>query len=155
MYRTIVRRRIRSLYKEANRGNWQAIVDTLHTKFAYRFVGDTPLGGTRTSKRAMQAWFQRVYRLVPDAQFEPQTIVVEGMPWDTRIMTYVKIRGMMPSGSERTTTPYENEFMQLMQLKWGSVTSVITLEDTQKFAAVLPTLAAAGIADATAVPITD
>jgi ketosteroid isomerase-like protein len=150
MYGSIVKSRIRALFTEANRGNWQAIVDNLAPSFVYRFVGDTPLGGTRTTKPAMQAWFQRIYRLVPDAQLHPQAIVVEGPPWNTRIMTYVTFRGSLPSGA-----PYENEVMQLMRLKWGRIVSVLTIEDTQRFVAILPALAAAGISDATAAPITD
>jgi ketosteroid isomerase-like protein len=155
MYKTIVRWRVRSLFAEANRGNWQAIIDTLSPTFVYRFVGNTPLGGTRTTKPAMRAWFQRIYRLVPDAQLHPQTIVVEGMPWNTRVMTYVKFRGTMPPVGDSAGAPYENEVMQLMQLKWGRITSVLTIEDTQRFVDILPALAAAGIADATAAPITD
>jgi ketosteroid isomerase-like protein len=155
MYKTIVRWRVRSLFAEANRGNWQAIIDTLSPKFVYRFVGDTPLGGTRTTKPAMQAWFQRIYRLFPDAQLHPQTIVVEGLPRNTRVMTYVKFRGIMPPIGNAPGAPYENEVMQLMQLKWGRITSVLTIEDTQRFVDILPALAAAGIADATAAPITD
>jgi ketosteroid isomerase-like protein len=122
MYKTIVRWRVRSLFAEANRGNWQAIIDTLSPTFVYRFVGNTPLGGTRTTKPAMRAWFQRIYRLVPDAQLHPQTIVVEGMPWNTRVMTYVKFRGTMPPVGDSAGAPYENEVMQLMQLKWGRLT---------------------------------
>lgn len=155
MYRSIVRRRVRALFAEANRGNWQAIIDSLGPDFVYRFVGDTPLGGTRTTKPAMQAWFQRIYRLVPDAQLHPETIVVEGAPWNTRVMTYVKFRGTMPPVAGAPGAPYENEVMQLMRLRWGRIVSVLTLEDTQRFAAILPALAAAGIADATAAPISD
>jgi ketosteroid isomerase-like protein len=155
MYKTIVRWRVRSLFAEANRGNWQAIIDTLSPTFVYRFVGNTPLGGTRTTKPAMRAWFQRIYRLVPDAQLHPQTIVVEGMPWNTRVMTYVKFRGTMPPVGDARGAPYENEVMQLMTLQWGRITSVLTIEDTQRFVDILPALAAAGITDATAAPITD
>jgi ketosteroid isomerase-like protein len=155
MYKAIVRWRVRSLFAEANRGNWQAIIDTLSPTFVYRFVGETPLGGTRTTKPAMQAWFQRIYRLVPDAQLHPQTIVVEGMPWNTRVMTYVKFQGTLPPVGNAVGAPYENEVMQLMQLKWGRITSVLTIEDTQRFVNILPALAAAGIGDATAAPITD
>jgi ketosteroid isomerase-like protein len=155
MYRSIVRRRVRALFAEANRGNWQAIIDSLGPDFVYRFVGDTPLGGTRTTKPAMQAWFQRIYRLVPDAQLHPETIVVEGAPWNTRVMTYLKFRGTMPAVAGAPGAPYENEVMQLMRLRWGRIVSVLTLEDTQRFAAILPALAAAGIADATAAPIRD
>jgi ketosteroid isomerase-like protein len=155
MYRSIVRWRVESLFAEANRGNWQAIIDSLGRNFVYTFVGDTPLGGTRTTRPAMQAWFQRIYRLVPDAQLHPQMIVVEGAPWNTRVMTYVKFRGTLPPVSSAPGAPYENQAMQLLRLRWGRIVSVITLEDTQRFAAILPALAAAGIADATAKPITD
>ena len=74
-----------------------AIVDGLAPTFSYRFIGDTPLGGTRTTDKAMRLWFERLYRLFPGSQFAPQTIVVEGPPWNTRIMTYVKINGVVPT----------------------------------------------------------
>jgi ketosteroid isomerase-like protein len=69
-------------------------------------------------------------------------------------MTYVKIHGTAP-GSIGAGEPYENEFMQRMSLRWGRITSVLTIEDTQRFANILPALAAAGVADATQPPITD
>jgi ketosteroid isomerase-like protein len=155
MYKSIVRWRVRSLFAEANKGNFQAIIDSLCPDFVYRFVGDTPLGGTRTTKAAMQAWFERVYRLVPDAQLIPQTIVVEGAPWNTRVMTYVKFHGTLPTVSGAPGALYENEVMQLMRLRWGRIASVITLEDTQRFVSILPAIAAAGVSDATAAQITD
>jgi ketosteroid isomerase-like protein len=154
IYRAIVRRQVRRLFEEANKGNWEAIVDGLAPVFTYRFVGDTPLGGTRTSHAAMRLWFERLYRLFPGAVFVPQAVVVDGVPWRTNIMTYVLIQGTVPDG-EGTTRPYENEFMQRMVLRWGKIASVVTLEDTQRFVALLPSLAAAGIDDATATPITD
>jgi ketosteroid isomerase-like protein len=157
IYKAIVRRQVRSLFNEANAGNWNAIVDGLAPSFTYTFVGDTPLGGTRTTHEAMRRWFTRLYRLFPGSQFVPQAIVVEGPPWNTNIMTYVKIRGQVPvAGIARgATRAYENEFMQRMVLRWGKITSVVTLEDTQRFVELLPTLAAAGIADATEPPIAD
>jgi ketosteroid isomerase-like protein len=155
MYKTIVKRRIRSLFAEANRGNWQVIVDSLNPTFTYRFIGDTPLGGTRNKKSSMQDWFRRIYRLVPDAKLTPQTIVVDGMPWNTQIMTYVKFSGTLPSVEGAKGVPYENEVMQLMQLKWGRIHSVLTIEDTQRFVNILPLLSRAGIAEANAAPIDD
>jgi ketosteroid isomerase-like protein len=155
MYKTIVRQRIRGLFTKANEGNWQAIIDALSTNFTYRFVGDTPLGGTRHKKTSMQEWFRRIYRLVPDAKLIPQEIVVEGTPWNTRVMTYVKFRGTLPEVDGSKGTPYENEVMQLMHLKWGRVESVLTLEDTQRFVNILPLLSRAGIAEASAEPIND
>jgi ketosteroid isomerase-like protein len=152
MYKTIVRARVAHLLSEANKGNWQIIVDELAERFTYRFVGDTPLGGTRTSKPAMQAWFQRLYRLFPNFRFEPHTIIVSGPPWHTTVMTYVKIHGTQPAVGGGTTA-YENEFMQRIEIKWGKITSVLTLEDTQRFVNLLPKLAEAGFKDATAAMI--
>jgi ketosteroid isomerase-like protein len=155
VYHSIVRRRVLTIFEEANRGNWQAMINGLHDTFTYRFVGDTPLGGERSTHKSMRAWWERLYRLFPGAQFYPQTIVVEGPPWSTTVMTYIKIKGMLPPVGMVGPEPYENEFTQLMQLRWGKITSVLTLEDTQRFARVLPRLADAGIAEATAAPITD
>jgi ketosteroid isomerase-like protein len=155
MYRSIVRGRIKAIFRAANAGNWQMMLDGLHQNFTYRFVGDTPLGGQRTTRKAMEAWWQRLFRLFPGAQFYPEAIVVEGPPWKTSVMTYVKIRGTVPARTGNGSEPYENEFMQLIGLRWGRIVSVTTLEDTQRFAAILPRLEAAGMKDATAAPITD
>jgi ketosteroid isomerase-like protein len=154
IYRAIVRRQVRHLFDEANRGNWAAIVDGLAPTFSYRFVGDTPLGGTRQTHAAMRLWFERLYRLFPGAVFAPQAIIVEGPPWRTNIMTYVLIQGSAPDGDGRQRQ-YENEFMQRMVLRWGKITTVITLEDTQRFVNILPVLAASGYTDAMSAPITD
>lgn len=153
IYRAIVRQRIRSIFDNANKGDFTTMIDSLHDQFIYRFVGETPLGGERTSKPKMKIWWERLYRLFPGAKFHPQAILVEGAPWGTKVMTYVKIRGTVPDESGVGVVPYENEFMQLIDLKWGKVTSVTTLEDTQRFVNILPRLASSGIADATAAPI--
>jgi ketosteroid isomerase-like protein len=155
MYHFIVKRRIRALFAEANRGNFQAIIDALASSFVYRFVGDTPLGGTRTKTSSMKLWFERIYRLVPDAKLHPQMIVVEGPPWNTRIMTYVKFNGTLPPVGQQPGMRYENEVMQLLSLKWGRIHSVLTIEDTLRFARILPLLTKAGVAEATALPISD
>jgi ketosteroid isomerase-like protein len=155
VYHAIVKSRIRALFAEANRGNHQAIIDALAPTFVYRFIDDTPLGGTRTRKASMQAWFARIYELVPDATLHPQEILVEGMPWNTRIMTYVKFRGTLPAVDGQAATPYENEVMQLLHLRWGRIHSILTVEDSLRFANILPRLSAAGIAAATARPISD
>lgn len=70
-------------------------------------------------------------------------------------MTYVKFRGTLPAVKGHPAAPYENEVMQLMQLKWGKLHSVLTIEDSLRFANILPRLSAAGIAAANAAPISD
>jgi ketosteroid isomerase-like protein len=155
MYKMIVKSRLRSLYAGVARGHWQPIVASLADEFVYTFVGDTPLGGTRRTKVAMAAWWTRLLTLCPGAALIPQRIVVEGTPWNTTIMSYVLFRATIPGSGGVGTRAYENQLMQLMQMRWGKITSILTIEDTQRFAAILPDLAAAGIAEATASPIRD
>jgi ketosteroid isomerase-like protein len=154
IYRAIVRRQVRGLLAGASNGNWAPIVEGLTPTFTYRFVGDTPLGGTRTTHAAMRLWFERLYRLFPGFVFVPQKIVVEGPPWKTNIMTHVLIRGTAPD-ADGAMHAYENEFMQRMVLRWGKISSVVTLEATQRFVDALPAMVAAGFADASLPPITD
>jgi hypothetical protein len=155
MYKMIVRAKLRRLYAGVAQGNWQPIVDTFADSFVYRFVGDTPLGGTRRTKAAMAEWWTRILTLCPGAALVPQRIVVEGWPWNTVVMTYVHFNAMIPGAGGVGRVPYQNEVMQLMTLRWGLITSLLTIEDTQRFVRILPDLAAAGIADASAAPIAD
>jgi ketosteroid isomerase-like protein len=155
MYKTLVRAKLRRLFAGASQGNWRPIVDGFDADFSYRFAGNTPLGGTRTTRAAMEAWWSRVLRLFPGARFTPQEIVVEGSPWNTRVMTHILFQATLPKSLGAAAVPYENEFMQLMRLRWGRITSIVTIEDTQRFVEVLPRLAEAGLTDATAPPIDD
>jgi ketosteroid isomerase-like protein len=155
MYKTLVRAKLNRLFAGASQGNWRPIVDGFDADFSYRFIGNTPLGGTRTTRAAMEAWWSRLLRLFPGARFTPQEIVVEGPPWNTRVMTHILIQATLPGSSAAAAAPYENEFMQLMRLRWGRITSIVTIEDTQRFVDVLPRLAEAGLSDATAAPIDD
>jgi ketosteroid isomerase-like protein len=155
MYKMIVRARLRSLFRRASMGDWQPIVDELADTFRYQFVGDSPLGGVRTKHSSMEAWFRRLMVLFPGARFDLRDVMVAGPPWNTRVMTYFKFRATVPGDSDGGQVPYENEVMQAMTLRWGRITEVLTLEDTQRFVNMLPRLAAAGIAEATAAPITD
>jgi ketosteroid isomerase-like protein len=155
MYKTIVRAKLRRLFAGASAGHWQPIVDGFAADFSYRFAGNTPLGGTRHTRQAMQAWWTRLLTLFPGAQFLPQQILVQGPPWNTTVMTYMLFRAHLPPVQGAAPQPYENEVMQLMHLRWGRITSIVTLEDTQRFVDVLPVLARAGIKDAVAGPIVD
>jgi ketosteroid isomerase-like protein len=155
MYKAIVRAKLRRLFSGASRGDWKPIVAGFATDFSYRFVGNTPLGGTRTTQDSMEAWWKRLLTLFPGAQFTPQQILVEGPPWNTVVMTHMLFQAKLPSLGNSPPIAYENEFMQLMRLRWGRITSIVTIEDTQRFVDVLPHLARAGIQDATAHPIDD
>jgi ketosteroid isomerase-like protein len=155
MYKALVRSKLKRLFAGASRGDFMPIVDGFATDFSYRFVGNTPLGGTRTTRAAMVTWWTRLLQLFPGAEFLPQQIVVDGPPWNTRVMTHMLFRALIPATNGAPASPYENEVMQLMQIQWGKITSLVTIEDTQRFVEVLPKLAAAGRRDTNAAATVD
>jgi len=62
MYRTIVRDRYKKAWAAMNAHDYEAIVSLLAESFEVRFIGDTSLGGSRHTREAMRAWFQRCLR---------------------------------------------------------------------------------------------
>ncbi len=150
MYKTIVERRVRSVFDDINAGNYQAMIDGLAPGFEYRFLGDHPLSGRRTSTTTMRAWWQRLFRLLPNASFELHDVIVQGHPLNTRVAVRSTITATLDSGE-----PYRNDVMQFMGLRLGKVTDVETMEDTAHFERVLDAMASTGHPDATAEPLED
>jgi ketosteroid isomerase-like protein len=150
MYKMIVAHKVRSLFDEVNKGNYQAMVDGLAANFEYRFLGNHPLSGRRTKHSTITAWWQRVNRLLPGGQFTVHQVIVQGHPLNTRIAVRSTISGMQPNGE-----PYSNDVMQFMRLRLGKVTHIETLEDTAKLERFLATLDPVAIPDAVAPPMND
>jgi hypothetical protein len=73
---------------------------------------------------------------------------VRGMPWDTRAVALIHV-----NAGEVDGVPYENELAQTIDLRWGRIVRIHTLEDTQKLAGALERLHAAGVGEALAEPI--
>lgn len=150
VYHRIVVRIFRGIFARINEGDFEPMVKGLAPRFTYIFYGDHALSGERHTHAAMRLWWQRVFKILPDAQFEPLDILVKGWPWSTRVASRVAVRGSLPDGSS-----YENVMHQFMRLRWGRVTEVYTVEDTEKLRRALDTVAAAGIDEANAPPIQD
>jgi ketosteroid isomerase-like protein len=149
MYRMIVRRQYRRLWRAMNEHNYQAVIDQLAPGFRMTFMGDTTLGGTRTTHRLMVAWFDRLFRLLPDARFELRELAIEGPPWNTRIAGLFTIRATV------LNEPYENVFAQFVHLRYGRITWYEIYEDSLRFWQLCQRLEANGVAEAVAPPITD
>ena len=113
---------------------------------SYRFVGEHAMGGVRATRPAMERWFERLFRLF---RFELRDVLVRGWPWRTRAVALVAVRAAV--GNER----YENEVAQTIDIRWGRIVAITTLEDTQKLAGALERLAAQGVEEAGAPPIED
>jgi ketosteroid isomerase-like protein len=97
----------------------------------------------------MATWFQRLFRLFPDIHFTVRDVVVAGWPWRTRAVALVAVR------AELDGAPYTNEVAQTLELRWGRIVGVVTLEDTAKLSRALDALRAAGVDEAAAAPIAD
>jgi ketosteroid isomerase-like protein len=150
MYHRFVKSMVRSAFAEISTGNWEPMVKAMAPGFSYRFYGDSALSGERHTTEAVRRWWQRSFRLMPSASFDVLDIVVSGSPRNTCIATAVTVHGTFADGSS-----YENIFNQFMHMKWGRVTGIRTLENTEVLQLAMDRLAAAGYEEAHAVPITD
>ena len=150
LYRWAVARQVRAMFGELNRGNWAAVNAGLAPEFSYRFHGATSISGLRSTRPTMEAWWRRLFRILPSPWFEVLDVVVAGPPWATRVATHARISGDLADG-----TPYENVFMQRAVARFGKLVAIETIEDTQKLDRAMAALAANGFEEATAPPLED
>jgi ketosteroid isomerase-like protein len=150
MYKAIVAKKVRSMFAEINKGNYQAMIDGLASPFDYRFLGDHPLSGRRTKAATMELWWQRIFRLLPNGQFTLHQVIVQGHPLNTRVAVRSTISAVLPSGET-----YSNDVMQFMRLRLGKLTHVETMEDTARFERYLATLDPVECPDAVAPALVD
>lgn len=149
MYRTIVAAQVLKAWRHVQARDHMYVVNGFANEFTYRFVGDHALGGVRTTKGSMDRWFRRVFALVGDCRFEVDDVLVKGWPWRTRAVVLLRVVG------ELAGEAYENDVVQTIDIRWGKITAVTTLEDTQKLERTLARLAAEGVEEAQAPAIED
>jgi ketosteroid isomerase-like protein len=150
MYHRFVKSKVHSTFAQISAGKWEPMIKVMAPRFTYRFYGNSALSGERHTTEAVRLWWQRSFRLMPSATFDVLDIVVSGGPWNTAIATAVAVHGTFADGSS-----YENVFNQFMHMKWGRVTEIRTLENTEVLQQAMDRLAAAGYEEAHAAPITD
>ena len=149
IYRSIVARRFRRLWRAMNDGDYRPVVDSFAASFSYTFLGDTPLGGTRRTRAGLEQWFQRLFRMFPGARFDVEDLVIEGWPGRTRFAAVLTVHATVDG------EPYRNEFCQFGELRWGRLVRLRSIEDTQRMLAACSRLAAKGLPDATAPALED
>ena len=153
MYKTIVAAKLRKTFAAISAGNPQLMLDSLAPKFRYRFLGDNAIGGERNSLDAMSAWWKRIYTVFPNARFDVHRILVKGAPWNTTVATELTFHADLPAGAVLASGPHTNTVVQLMTLKCGKITEILTVEDTLLCTRALERVAATGISEAVAPPI--
>lgn len=147
-YRAIVRAKVRRAWGDLQRRNHEAVLRQFGQPFEHAFAGDHALGGTRRTQASQAEWFERVFRLLPDIRFSVRDVLVAGWPWKTRAIAVVDVALASEPG-------YRNVVVQQIELRWGRITRIANLEDTQRLAALLDRRAALGLREAAATPIID
>jgi ketosteroid isomerase-like protein len=149
MYKAIARRKVRATFEALGRGDWEAAIEDVAPDVHHVFPGDNAIGGERHSKEAMGRWFERVHRLIPDLRFEVKQVAVRGWPWDMKVAVEWTDHGHASDG-----VPYYNEGAHWIRLRWGKATYIHAFLDTEKVTAICERLAAGGVEEASAEPIT-
>lgn len=149
MYKTIAARRARKVFAALGTKDIDALLDGVADDVHHVFPGDHPLGGERHSSEAMRRWFERLYTLFPEIDFQVQRVAVRGWPWDMSVAVQWTDRGRAADGE-----PYENQGAHWIRLQRGKATLIRAYLDTEKVSEGCRRMAAGGIAEAAAPPIT-
>lgn len=149
MYHAIVRRKILAAFAGLSAGRVEAITDELSSDAVHYFVGNHALSGTRRTPEAIRAWYERLLRLLNGINFTVHEVRVSGWPWKTQVEAIWTEKN---SGTDGVWTSAEG--VNLIEVRWGKVTSVRIYPDTAALERTLARIAAKGTAEATAEPIT-
>jgi ketosteroid isomerase-like protein len=149
MYKAIARRKVNGLFDALGRGDWEAAMADVAPDVHHVFPGDNAIGGERHSREAMERWFARLYRLIPDLHFEVRKVSVRGWPWDMIVAVE-----WADSGHASDGVAYRNEGAHWIRLRRGKATYIHAYLDTEKVTAICDRLAAAGVEEAAEPPIT-
>jgi ketosteroid isomerase-like protein len=149
MYKTIVAREVRSVWTALDTGDYEPVLSGFARQFRYENIAaDHALGGTFTTREEMAQHFALMFRVFGDLRFTVRDILVSGWPGNTSVIVDVGIAATLADG-----TPYENELVQQMTLRWGKVTEVRALIDNVRARAALDRLAGTGVLDPAAVAV--
>jgi ketosteroid isomerase-like protein len=149
MYKTIATRRLRQVFASLGEadaeGALRGVADDVH----HVFPGENAVGGERHSREGFHRWLERLFRLFPDLNFEVKQVSVRGWPWDMSISVEWRDWGSAADG-----VPYENEGAHWIRIRRGRAVYIHAYLDTETVTAACRRMAAAGIEEADAPPIT-
>lgn len=150
MFRALVRRRVISNFARLSAGDYKAVVAQMAPDVHHVFAGDSALGGERHTREGVERWFERLFRLYPQVQFEVGRVISSGPPWD--IWTAAEWIGhVTPAAGD----PYVNTGTHVFRIRNGRVVYFHAYEDSQKVAHACEQMAALGVEEAAAAPIID
>ena len=150
MYHAIVRHKLRRAFAEINAGRYEGVVGQFAPRHRHAMAGEHALAGERRSLESTARWYARLQRLLPGLAFDIRSITVGGMPWKTQAAVAWDDRFALPDGSIGS-----NSGVHEFELRWGRVHSLVIHCDTQRLQRYCDRMAASGLAEARAAPITD
>lgn len=148
MYHFFVRRRLRTILRRLNAGDFAFITKQFHRDAAHSFAGKHALSGTRTTPGRIAEWYRRLAAVFPGIRFDVRKLFVSGPPWNTQaaIQWVDEVR-------DREGRPLPNEGVFLIRLRWGKAIEFRVYCDTALIETNLGILASQGVAEASAAPI--
>ncbi len=149
MYHAFVRRKIMTAFAGLSAGKIEAITNELSPAAIHYFVGTHALSGTRRTPESIRAWYERLLRLLHGLNFTLNEVRISGWPWRTQVEA---IWTEINFGTDGVKTSAEG--VNLIEIRWGRVTSVRIYPDTAALERTLQRIAAKGTVEALAAPIT-
>lgn len=150
MFHAIAERQVRGIFQSLSEGDYEPALVRLASPFEHSFAGQHALGGSRRTPEAFRAWFERLFRLFPNLDFEILSMAASGPPWNLVIVAEWIDRATPASGGT-----YENHGAHVIRIVRGRLASLHAYLDTQVLAQTLGGMAAAGVEEAAAPPIVD
>lgn len=126
MYHAIVRARVRALWRRVGAGDYAPAVAMAAPDLRFHFLGQTPIGAELIGPREFEGWFERLFALFPGLRLTLRSVVVDGWPWDTRVVVQLDVFARLADGSD-----YRNRAVQWVRLRWGRMVLDEVFEDTK------------------------
>jgi hypothetical protein len=143
MYHAFVRTRVETLFRAIGQGDAEPVPAGVAPRFVHFFLGDHALGGTRTTLETTRRWYDRLFRLLPDIEFDLRTIRISGPPWNT-LVAVDWLETNSATDGVRTYTPG----VDVVRLVWGKMDYLGVYPDAVGLVSTLHRLVASGVAEA-------
>jgi ketosteroid isomerase-like protein len=138
MYRLIVRLMTRRQFGHLSAGRLDEFMSVFDDRSVFQFAGEHEFGGELHGAAEIRPLIERMRQTFSDLTVVPTRVLVQGWPWNTLVATQLAVRATLPDG-----TPYRNDGLQFVRLRWGKVVEDRVYEDTDKLHAALALMATA------------
>jgi hypothetical protein len=131
MYARLVDRHTRRVYAHFNAGNAEPAIKRFAEDAHLIFRGKSSLAADLQGKPDIAGWLRNLMQL--DLRWQIHDVVVQGPPWNTRLVTRYTVSAGHRPGHDRLV--YEG--VQYARLRWGRVRLDDILPDTEAVASYL------------------